>query len=139
MNYAENYRYIFYSIIAIILFSNCDKIGNEIPKISAKRKINKTWIIEKLYLNDTLISLTADQLKYNKTYYNDSIYFDSDGIEGVYFYDSSANSLIEKVKIGGQEKLTYTVVTLSDSALVLKLTDDGKINPNTKFHFRAKP
>ncbi len=114
----------------------CGKIQLE---ISSKRKINKTWFIEKLYFNDTLISLNADQLKYNKTYYNDSIYFDSDGLEGIYTYDSSANSLIERVKIGGQEKLTYTVVTLSDSILVLKMTDDGKINPNTKFYFRAKP
>lgn len=125
-------------LLFFILLTGCDKLGTEIPTNKSSRKINKTWKIEKLFLNDTQISLNTDQLKYCKTYISDSFYYDTDGIEGTFEYDSSASSLIEKVTLGGSEKLSYKVISLSDSILVMRLIDDGKINPNTKFHYRAK-
>ena len=98
----------------------------------------KSWQIEKLYINDTLYALTNEQKSYSKTYSRDSSFIDSDGIGGRYVLNSAGNIIKETVLSGGTGTLTYTVETLNNNTLILRLISDGTSSLNNQFHFRAK-
>jgi hypothetical protein len=97
---------------------------------------SKIWGIEKLYVNDTLIALDSDQLRYTKTYKRDSTYLDSDGLSGR--WNLSNANLTEIVEQGGQGTLTYKVESLSAASLKIRLISDGTDTYNTLYELRAK-
>jgi hypothetical protein len=98
----------------------------------------KIWQIEKLFINDTLYNLTPEQLAYTKTYKSDSTFADSDGISGKYVLTKNGTELQETLISGGSGKLIYTVETLNNSSLVIRLINNGTSSLNNQFHFRAK-
>jgi hypothetical protein len=108
--------------------------GSEILNAGSK----KTWQIENIYINDTLLALTPEQLNYTKTYKSDSAFFDSDGILGKYKLTNDGKKMEENLIIGGSGTLYYDIEILTASQLVLKLTSDGTNTYNNKFYFRAK-
>jgi len=119
--------------------------GDDVPEPQPKSKAElfagaslKTWGIEKLVVNDTLIQLTADQLLYAKTYKRDSSFVDTDGLQGSWNLDANASTLKETLKLGGSGTLTYKVESLSETALQLRLISDGTNTFNTLYQFRAK-
>ena len=86
--------------ISLLSFTSCgkEKVPDPVPQTAVELIAggnSKTWGIEKLYVNDTLIALNADQLRYTKTYKRDSTYADSDGVSGLWC-DCSEN--LNKVK-----------------------------------------
>jgi len=139
----RQYMVIVAAVAGILAATSCEKETPEKPKEPTKTELlstagGKTWQIQKLYINDTLYTLTPEQFLYTKTFKTDSSYYDSDGISGKYNFNTTAMELKETVLMGGSGTLTYTVETLDASTLVLKLTSDGTNNLNTKFHFSAK-
>jgi hypothetical protein len=98
----------------------------------------KTWGIEKLSVNDTLIALDADQLKYTKTYRRDSTFQDSDGLQGRWLLSNNNTTLTETALQGGQGTWTYKVETLNEASLRIRLISDGTDTYNTLYEFRAK-
>ena len=98
----------------------------------------KSWGIEKLSVNDTLIALDADQLKYTKTYRRDSTFQDSDGLQGRWLLSNNNTTLTETVQLGGQGTWTYKVETLNETSLRIRLISDGTDTYNTLYEFRAK-
>ena len=98
----------------------------------------KSWGIEKLSVNDTLIELDADQLKYTKTYRRDSTFQDSDGLQGRWLLSNNNTTLTETVQLGGQGTWTYKVETLNETSLRIRLISDGTDTYNTLYEFRAK-
>ena len=129
-------------ITSILSISAC---GGDEPEPQPKSKAElfagaslKTWGIEKLVVNDTLIQLTPEQLLYTKTYKRDSSFADTDGFQGSWNLDANASTLKETLKLGGAGTLTYKVESLSESALQLRLISDGTNTFNTIYQFRAK-
>jgi hypothetical protein len=119
--------------------------GGDEPEPQPKSKLEqfsgtalKVWGIEKLYVNDTLIPLTAEQLRYTKTYKRDSSFVDSDGLQGSWILDANAGTLKEQITLGGTGTLTYKIELLSESALHLRLIGDGSQTLNTFYQFRAQ-
>jgi hypothetical protein len=119
--------------------------GGDEPEPQPKSKLEqfsgtalKVWGIEKLYVNDTLIQLTAQQLLYSKTYKRDSSFVDSDGLQGTWNLDANGATLKENITLGGTGTLTYKVETLTESNLHLRLIGDGTQTLNTLYQFRAK-
>jgi hypothetical protein len=98
----------------------------------------KVWGIEKLYVNDTLIQLNAQQLLFTKTYKRDRSFLDSDGFQGTWNLDGDAGILNETLTLGGLGTLTYKVETLNESILHIRLISDGTQTLNTLYQFRAK-
>jgi hypothetical protein len=129
-------------VLSFVTFSSCKKKDKPAPTPSTIEMLtsngSKTWQIEKLYINDTLFSLNAEQLKYTRTYKSDSTFFDSDGIGGKYVLIENGGKLIETLTTGGSGILTYKVESLTTGNLVLRLTGDGTNILNNQFHFRAK-
>ena len=129
-------------ITSILSISAC---GGDEPEPQPKSKAElfagatlKTWGIEKLVVNDTLIQLTPEQQLYAKTYKRDSSFVDTDGLQGTWNLDANTSTLKETLKLGGSGTLTYKVESLSESALQLRLISDGTNTFNTLYQFRAK-
>ena len=99
---------------------------------------SKTWKLEKMYVRDTLYTLSEQELTYTVTYKSDNTFVDSDGMGGTYQFDEGANKIIETITIGGTGKFTYNIEALSEGTLVLRLIDNGSGNPNVQIHYRAK-
>jgi hypothetical protein len=129
--------------ISLLSLTSCgkDKDPDPIPPSAAELMAgnsSKIWGIEKLYINDTLIALDADQLRYTKTYKRDSTYVDSDGLSGRWNLSNNNVNLTEIVEQGGQGTLKYQVETLNASTLRLRLINDGTNILNTLYELRAK-
>jgi hypothetical protein len=129
--------------ITLLSINSCKKnTDNPTPTPTPSEILNagssKTWQIEKIYINDTLLALTPEQLNYTKTYKSDSSFFDSDAISGKYKLTNDGKKLEESLIIGGSGTSYYDVEVLTASQLVLKLTSDGTNTYNNKFYFRAK-
>lgn len=126
----------------ILCLNACKKKSEDTPTPSAAELLTstsaKTWQIEKLYINDTLVELTPEQLMFTKTYKSDSTFFDSDGIAGKYKLLGNNKKLEENITTGGMGTLYYDVEVLTAAQLVLKLTGDGMSTYNTKLYYRAK-
>lgn len=144
---------LFNSFISrIVLLATCfygattlSSCGSDDPEPEPKPKVEqfsgaslKVWGIEKLYVNDTLIQLDAQQLLYTKTYKRDSSFVDSDGLQGTWNLDANGTTLKENLTLGGTGTLTYKVETLTESNLHLRLIGDGTQTLNTLYQFRAK-
>ena len=128
---------------SLLSLASCGKDNDPDPMPPSAVEImaasgSKTWGIEKLYVNDTLIALDADQLRYTKTYKRDSTYVDSDGLSGRWNLSNNNVNLTEIVEQGGQGTLKYQVETLNASTLRLRLINDGTNILNTLYEFRAK-
>jgi len=128
---------------SLLSLSSCGKDKDPEPTIPTAIELmagsnSKTWGIEKLYINDTLIALDADQLRYTKTYRRDSTYVDSDGLSGRWNLSNNNVNLTEIVEQGGQGTLKYQVETLNASTLRLRLINDGTNILNTLYELRAK-
>jgi hypothetical protein len=131
------------ALFSISFLNSCKKnTDNPAPTPTHSEILNagssKTWQIEKIYINDTLLTLTPEQLNYTKTYKSDSSFFDSDAISGKYKLTNDGKKLEENLIIGGSGTSYYDVEVLTASQLVLKLTSDGANTFNNKFYFRAK-
>jgi hypothetical protein len=129
--------------MGLLILASCgkDKEPEPVPPTVAELMAgssSKTWGIEKLYVNDTLIALDADQLRYTKTYRRDSTYVDSDGLSGRWNLSNNNVNLTEIVEQGGQGTLTYKVESLSDGMLKIRLISDGTDTYNTLYELRAK-
>ena len=129
--------------ISLLSLTSCGKDKDPEPVTPTAIELmagsnSKTWGIEKLYVNDTLIALNADQLRYTKTYKRDSTYTDSDGLSGRWNLSNNNVNLTEIVEQGGQGTLKYQVETLNASTLRLRLINDGTNILNTLYEFRAK-
>ncbi len=129
-------------IFSALAVSSC---GGDEPEPQPKSKLEqfsgtalKVWGIEKLYVNDTLIQLDAQQSLYTKTYKRDSSFVDSDGLQGTWNLDANGTTLKENLTLGGTGTLTYKVETLTESNLHLRLIGDGTQTLNTLYQFRAK-
>jgi hypothetical protein len=126
----------------ILCLNACKKKSEDTPTPSAAELLTstsaKTWQIEKIYINDTLLAMTPEMLNYTKTYKSDSSFFDSDAISGKYMLTNDGKKLEESLIIGGSGTSYYDVEVLTASQLVLKLTSDGTNTYNNKFYFRAK-
>jgi hypothetical protein len=132
----------FFLPIAFLFLNSCKKKSEKTVNPTSAELLNsnnlKKWQIDKIYLNDTLISLTTEQLNYTRTYKADSTFYDSDGMSGRYILNSAGNVLKETILSGGSGTLTYTIETLNKSQLVLRLISDGNSSLNNQFHFYAK-
>ena len=100
---------------------------------------SKTWKIEKLLINDTIFNLNVDQLKYTKTYFNDSNFLSSDGISGKFIINNSGKILQEKITLGGTGLFKYNIEYLNSEKLIIRLVDDGSTKPvNYLYYYNAK-
>ena len=128
---------------SLLSLSSCgkDKDPDPVPPSAVELiagNSSKIWGIEKLYINDTLIALDADQLRYTKTYRLDNTYMDSDGLSGRWNLSNNNASLTEILEQGGQGTLTYKVESLSAASLKIRLISDGTDTYNTLYELRAK-
>jgi hypothetical protein len=135
--------FLFIATATLLFFNSCKKNSDNPTSTPTHSEIlnagsSKTWQIEKIYINDTLLALTPEQLNYTKTYKSDSAFFDSDGISGKYRLINEGKKLEESLILGGTGTSYYDVEVLTASQLVLKLTSDGANTFNNKFYFRAK-
>lgn len=137
-----------YVIAAAVFVFNAfvlQSCGGDDPEPQPKSQIElfagaslKVWGIEKLYVNDTIIQLTSEQLRYTKTYKRDNSYADSDGMQGTWLLDAGGATLREDISIGGQGSLTYKIESLTESSMRLRLISDAGQTLNTLYHFSAK-
>jgi hypothetical protein len=139
------YQRLFITIILITIILAFNSCRDDEPEPQPKSQVelfagssSKTWGIEELYVNDTMIELSADQLLYTKTYKRDNSFVDNDGFQGTWLLDIGGSTLREDITIGGTGSLTYKIEALTESSLHLRLTNDGTQTLNTLYQFRAK-
>ena len=128
-------------VLSLALFSckGKDKNGPAASRFDVlTSKGSKTWQIEQLYVNDTLIPLTPQQLQYTRTYKTDSSFVDSDGISGKYRFINGDVMLYENILLGGAGARYYNILSINDSKLVMRLYSDGTNKLNTTFYFHAQ-
>ena len=136
-------KYSYLLLICLLgsgVFAACKKDGksSDLTRAEMLRSDgSKTWQLEKMYVSDTLYTLSEEELAFNITYKSDNTFVDSDGMGGTYQFDEGANKIIETITTGGTGKLIYNVEALSAGNLVLRLIDDGSGNPNVQIHYRA--
>jgi hypothetical protein len=137
-------KYSYLLLICLLgsgVFAACNKDGKSTDLTRAEMLRSggsKTWQLEKMYVRDTLYTLSEQELTYTVTYKSDNTFVDSDGMGGTYQFDEGANKITETITIGGTGKFTYNVEALSEGNLVLRLIDNGSGNPNVQIHYRAK-
>ncbi|MFN9109509.1 MAG: hypothetical protein ACK5XN_05490, partial [Bacteroidota bacterium] len=88
--------------ISLLSLTSCGKDKDPDPISPSAAELmagssSKIWGIDKLYINDTLITLDADQLRYTKTYKRDSTYVDSDGLSVRWNLSNNNDNLTEIV------------------------------------------
>jgi len=137
-----------YVIAAAVFVLNAfvlQSCGGDDPEPQPKSQIElfagaslKVWGIEKLYVNDTIIQLTSEQLRYTKTYKRDNSYADSDGMQGTWLLDAGGATLRDDSSIGGQASRTSRRKPLTQSTMRLTLISGAARTLPTIYHFSAK-
>jgi hypothetical protein len=142
MKNIQRLQWITLLVLLLSIFTACKKNNNNDPQASKFELLTakgaKTWQIEQLSVNDTLIALTPQQLQYTRTYKSDSTFVDSDGISGKYRFLNGDIMLYENILLGGAGARYYNILSISDSKLVMRLYSDGTNKLNTMFTFHAQ-
>ncbi len=125
-------------IFAILLSNTISSCKPDEKPVSKFELLCKTWQIEKLIINDTALQLTDQELNYTVTYKSDSTYLDSDGLSGRFELKNDGALLIETLNIGGNGKFQYSVESLNNSNLSLKVLSDSVKNINIRYLYHAK-
>lgn len=130
-------RFNFFVIVCIVLFARCSK--NDIPPTLTDQNSklltgdgNRYWRLKAISVNDTLQTLTTNQLKYTKTYTitpektDNGTFTNSDGYKG--FWSLKDNSLTETINNNpaGPVQIYPYITAISSNTLVIWYVDNRK-------------